>query len=99
MEKRMSLGIPLNHSMLLRCTKIEFEIKRFTGDTSHCASDDMPWSPKTNSASPAGCGIASLASQGQIIPSPDHALRREGLWKPSFLEGTVLNQRTDGIAR
>jgi len=35
--------------------------------------------------------LSSLACQGQIIPSPSHSLQSEDLWKPSFLEGTVLN--------
>ncbi|KAK2460699.1 hypothetical protein APHAL10511_007169 [Amanita phalloides] len=72
-------------------------VLRFTRDSNRCATDDLSLSPKTNSASHAGCGIASLASQGQIIPSSDHPLRGGELWTPSFLEGTALNQRTCGL--
>jgi hypothetical protein len=35
--------------------------KRFVRGSPHSASDDQPLSPKTNSACPAGCRIASLA--------------------------------------
>lgn len=73
--------------------------KRFARCPTHCATDDMPLSLKTNSASPADCGIASLVRQGQIIPSTGHSLQGEELWKPSFLEGTDLNQRTCGFGQ
>ena len=33
-------------------------------------TDDVSWSPKTNSAGSAGCRIASLAHHDRIIPSP-----------------------------
>ena len=39
------------------------------GHGSFARTDDSSWSPKTNSVHPAGCGIASLACLGRIIPS------------------------------
>src|SRR5216683_3942063 len=55
------------------------------------ATDDMPWSPKTNSVSPASCGIASLARQGPITPNPITAYAARDDGHQSFPEGTALN--------
>jgi hypothetical protein len=55
------------------------------------ATDDVPWSPKTNSVSPASCAIASLARQGLITPNPATAYAARDDGHQSFLEGTVLS--------
>lgn len=69
--------------------------KVYEGHGSFARTDDSSLSPKTNSARPAGCGIASLASQGRIIPGRPTSCDAGNIGSPSFLEGTVLNQRTD----
>ena len=62
-------------------------------------TDELPWSPKTNSASSANCGISSLICQELFNPHSNYLFRGKEWWSPSFLEGTVLKQRTRGLTR
>ncbi|KAI5824308.1 hypothetical protein K523DRAFT_324622 [Schizophyllum commune Tattone D] len=50
-----------NNHLTNRELKPQIIHKKFAAGPSPSASDDTSWSPKTNSASPAGCEIASLA--------------------------------------
>jgi len=84
-------GLGLGLSSVIRSEMDTKKEKGLRGTRRTRATDDMPWSPKTNSVSPASCGIASLARQGLVNPNPTTVYTARDDGHQSFLEGTVLN--------
>ena len=78
--------LPLTMTVIYLKSFIKRKEKVCKGHGPSARTDDSSLSPKTNSARPAGCGIASLASQGRIIPNGAMTLRH-GLFRVTKFSG------------